>query len=94
MKYAIRTVLFHMVCILWFAWLYHIYKHDFVTSQGDNIDEFDCLFLATTIQAGVGYTTARAETTTSKLLLMMQQWCMISANVFLLYFLSSDSFGR
>lgn len=88
MKYVYRTVLFHLTCILFFGYLYTLLKNEFVTNDGSSIDEFDCLFLSTTIQSGVGYALVKPGTYFSKLVIMLQQFCMLSVNVFLLYFLT------
>jgi hypothetical protein len=48
----------------------------------------DTLFLATTIQAGVGYTLLTPKTSLSKYLLMFQQFFMIFTNLMLFYFIS------
>ena len=57
--------------------------------EGDTIDILDCMFLSTTIQSGVGYALVRPSTHFSKIVIMLQQFCMLSTNVFLLYFLTS-----
>jgi hypothetical protein len=48
----------------------------------------DTLFLATTIQAGVGYTLLTPKTKFSKYILMSQQLFMIFTNLMLFYFIS------
>jgi hypothetical protein len=48
----------------------------------------DTLFLATTIQAGVGYTLLTPKTSLSKYILMTQQYFMIFTNLMLFYFIS------
>jgi hypothetical protein len=49
---------------------------------GEPIDFF---FLSTTIQASVGYQDLTAVTNISKIMLMVQQFIMITTNLFLLY---------
>jgi len=86
MKYVFRTVLFHFICILFFGYIYMLSKHDFITPEGYKIDTLDCFFLSTTIQSGVGYDSVRPLTHYIKWVIMTQQFCMLSTNVFLLYF--------
>jgi len=86
MKYVFRTVLFHFICILFFGYIYMLSKSEF--SEG-TIDALDCFFLSTTIQSGVGYTLLTPTTYFIKWVIMIQQYFMISINVFLLYFLTN-----
>jgi hypothetical protein len=85
MKYVFRTVVFHFICILFFGYLYSTLEFD--TIKGDPLDLMDYFFLSTTIQSGVGYTLVTPLTHMSKLAIMIQQFCMLSTNVFLLYVL-------
>ena len=91
MKLVIKTVTFQVFCVLLFTLVYIAYKNDFVrdpsfTPNKTPIpDLLDCFFLATTVQAGVGYSDLIPTTTISKILLIIQQFIMISANVFTLY---------
>ena len=90
MKYVYRTVLFHFTCILVFGYIYLLCKNDFTSpEENTHVDLFDCLFLSTTIQSGVGYVMIRPLTHFSKLVIMIQQFFMLSTNVFLLYFLTN-----
>lgn len=86
MKYVYRTVLFHLICILFFGYVYCLLKDDFVTVER-SIGPIDCFFLSTTIQSGVGYTLISPTTYVSKLAIMIQQFVMLSVNALLLYFL-------
>ena len=86
MKYAFRAVLFHFICLIYFGILYISCKDDFISVKGDAIDVLDCIFLSTAIQSGVGENTMIPLTHFSKLVIMVQEFCMLSTNVFLLYF--------
>jgi hypothetical protein len=92
MKYVIRTVIFQFMCIIIFGLIYLLFNNHFVRDPNFSIDKksnpefIDCLFLATTVQAGVGYSDLYPITTFSKIILIIQQFIMISTNVFLLYF--------
>jgi hypothetical protein len=48
----------------------------------------DTLFLATTVQAGVGYTLVTPRSDFAKYAIMTQQYFMIFTNLMLLYFIS------
>jgi hypothetical protein len=91
MKIVIKTVSFHFLCILLFGLVYLSFKEGFVRDPAYTLDKkkepeiLDCLFLATTVQAGVGYSDLYPITDTAKVILIIQQFIMISTNVFLLY---------
>lgn len=91
MRIVIKTVLFQFLCVLFFGLLYLSFKEHFVrdpsfTPNGKKDAEIlDCLFLATTIQCGVGYSDLYPITDAAKVILIIQQFVMISTNVFLLY---------
>ena len=91
MKLVFRTLAFHILCIIVFSLLYLKYKDQFhidvnFTSVNKKTPELiDCIFLATTVQAGVGYSDLYPFTNLAKIILIIQQFIMISTNVFLLY---------
>jgi hypothetical protein len=91
MKIVIRTVAFQILCVVLFGLLYILFKKHFVRDPTYTTDKkkepelIDCLFLATTVQSGVGYSDLYPITHTSKILLIIQQFIMITTNVFLLY---------
>ena len=91
MKLVIRTVVFQFVCVLFFGLVYLSFKRHFLRDPAYTIDKkkepelLDCLFLATTVQAGVGYSDLYPITDISKIIMIIQQFIMISTNVFLLY---------
>ena len=85
MKLVIRTVFFHFMCILLFSLIYWLYRADFKREDKKPGEVIDYLFLSTTVQAGVGYSDLYPISHTSKLIMIFQQFIMISTNVFLLY---------
>jgi len=91
MKLVIRTVVFQFTCVLFFGLIYLSFKNHFLRDPTYTLDKksepelLDCLFLATTIQAGVGYSDLYPITYLSKIIMIVQQFIMISLNVFLLY---------
>ena len=89
MKYAFRAVLFHVVCLVYFAILYISCKDDFVSVKGEPLDMLDCISLSASIQSGVGEkeNTMLPSTHFSKIVIMIQEFVMLTTNVFLLYFI-------
>jgi hypothetical protein len=94
MKIVLKTVLFQFCCVLLFSLVYLSFNRDFVRDPAYTIDNkkepelLDCFFLATTVQAGVGYSDLYPITDTAKIIMIIQQFVMISTNVFLLYVFS------
>ena len=92
MKYVFRGALYNFLCILVFAIIYYIIRKEM--DMNKDMSRYveptlaDTLFLATTIQAGVGYTLLTPKTTLSKYIIMIQQFFMIFTNLMLFYFIS------
>ena len=85
MKLVIRTVIFHFTCIIIFACAYYLFKDNLTSNIKDNFTVMECLFLSTTIQAGVGMTDITPTAFHTQLIMMAQQLIMILSNVFTLY---------
>ena len=87
MKLVLRTLVFHLICILIFTYLYrHIAIHfDYDKDKYDKLRLVDFLTLSTTVQAGLGFSDLYPLTRTGKIILMIQQFIVISANVFTIY---------
>jgi len=99
MKIVIRTVVFHVLCILLFALLYSTFAQDFGSLDDELYKEnsnrnrrkekrgfLDFLLLSTTIQAGVGISEFFPSSSFTKIIMIIQQMIMISTHVFTLYF--------
>ena len=92
MKYVIRGAIYNFLCIFVFAIVYYVIRNEMELNE--DISRYteprfpDTLFLATTIQAGVGYTILTPKTNFSKYAIMTQQYFMIFTNLMLLYFIS------
>ena len=99
MKIVIRTVVFHVVCILLFALLYSTFAQEFGSLDDELYNEnsnrnrrkekrgfLDFLLLSTTIQAGVGISEFFPSSSFTKIIMIIQQMIMISTHVFTLYF--------
>jgi hypothetical protein len=89
MKLAIRSIVFHFLCILIFGILYYNIQSHFQNAVGQERRSFlDYIFLSTTIQASVGITDIYPVTTIGKLVMILQQLLMIMTHVFTLYFIN------
>ena len=88
MKLVLRTLVFHMLCIILFAFVYkHLSTHfDNDTNTNTNKDNMiDFFLLSVTIQAGIGMSDLYPISYLSKLMLMLHQFIVISTHVFTLY---------
>jgi hypothetical protein len=87
MKLVIRTIIFHIVCILVFATLYYNLADSFDDTNENKRNKtfLDYVMLAVTIQCGVGFSFLDPITFYTKLLLILQQLIMISAHVITIY---------
>ena len=86
MQRVLQTVVFHFTCIVLFTLLYFYLSDHFDKMNNETRPELiDYFFLGTTIQAGVGYTSLTPNTTLVKFIMILQQFFMLSINVFLLY---------
>lgn len=90
MKYVIRSLLFHFTCILFFGYIYTLIKSEFTLADKESLGALDCFFLSTTIQSGVGYSLVTPITEFSKLVIILQIFFMMSANVCILYFFTAN----
>jgi hypothetical protein len=92
MKYVVRGALYNFLSIFIFAVIYYVIRREM--DMNEDMSTYveptfaDTLFLATTIQAGVGYTLLTPKTSLSKYILMSQQYFMIFTNLMLFYFIS------
>jgi hypothetical protein len=86
MKIAIRTVLFHFLCIIVFAIVYYNIQSQFQGTVSHERRTFlDYIFLSTTIQASVGMSDIYPITSIGKIVMILQQLIMIMTHVFTLY---------
>ena len=86
MRLAIKTIVFHFLCIVLFSLLYFYFKDNFNTQQKeDDFTMLDSLFLSTTIQSGVGLSDIFPISSYGKIIMIVQQLSMIMTHVFTLY---------
>ena len=87
MKIAIRTVLFHFLCILIFGIIYYNIQYQFQhKGEQERQSMLDYVLLSTTIQASVGISDIYPITNVAKIVMISQQIIMIMTHVFTLYF--------
>ncbi len=92
MKYVIRGALYNFLCIFVFGIIYYLIRNEM--DLNEDMSRYieprfpDTLFLATTVQAGVGYTLVTPRSDFAKYAIMTQQYFMIFTNLMLLYFIS------
>ena len=93
MKIVIRTAVFHLLCIIVFAFIYFYISEKY---QSDNKETkhtnhtkdknfTDYLLLSTTIQAGVGISDLYPITFYSKIFLILQQIILLFTHLITLY---------
>jgi len=90
MKLVIRTVVFHIFCILIFTYLYLYLADHFQTGKNETKNPkytsfIDFLLLSTTIQAGVGISDLLPVTYYGKLTVIIQQIIMLFTHIITLY---------
>ncbi len=86
MRLAVKTIVFHFLCIFIFTLLYFNFKDNFNRLQKpDDFTMLDSLFLSTTIQSGVGLSDIYPISFYGKLIMIVQQLFMIMTHVFTLY---------
>lgn len=97
MKLIYASVFLNLFLVFFFALIYWLNRMQFtkdVTNRqfviGNLIDYF---YLSITIQAGVGYQGLSPITDLGKLLLMIQQICMITSNIIVMYFIQLHFFN-
>jgi heme A synthase len=88
MRLFIRTVLFHMLCIVIFSVIYFYLKGEFHYKPIDDPSFLDSLFLSVTIQSGVGITNIYTSSSVGKAVMILQQFTLILTQVFTIYVFS------
>jgi hypothetical protein len=86
MKIVIRTLVFHYLCILFFAFMYLFIHDHFENMEKKKLGTIDFILFSTTIQAGVGDSHIYPVSNVSKMMMIIQQILMISTHVVSIYF--------
>lgn len=86
MKLIIRTIIFHVICIIIFASVYYYLGDSFDdVNKNKNKTFIDFLSLSVTIQSSVGLTYLDPISYYSKIAVLIQQILLISTHVITLY---------
>jgi len=89
MKRVIRTVIFHIICIMIFTLIYSNFADNFESNAQDKkkqqLSFIDFVSLSTAIQASVGLSTITPVMFTGKFLIILQQFILICTHVITLY---------
>jgi hypothetical protein len=87
MKLIIRTIIFHLICIILFSIIYFNLAESFidVNNNKKNKTFLDFFSLSTTIQSGVGLTFLEPIDVYGKFAVLLQQIILISSYVITLY---------
>ena len=85
MKRVIKTALFHLFCMVFFALLYCYFLENFNRDNNKEKSFTDCLLLSTTIQAGVGMSDLYPTSFYGKLILILQQIILLFTHLITLY---------
>jgi hypothetical protein len=89
MKLVIRTLIFHLFCIIVFAYLYLYLSDHFQTDNEEKNKKYssflDYFLLSTTIQAGVGFSDLFPVSNSSKIAVIIQQLLMMMTHIITLY---------
>lgn len=87
MKNVLKTILFHIICIVTFALVYKYLSNHFndISNNKNNKTFLDYFSLSTTIQCGVGLTYLDPTSVYSKVAVLFQQLLLISTHVITIY---------
>jgi hypothetical protein len=85
MKLVIRTVVFHILCIIFFALIYSQLSGQFHVRDEDKKSLVDFFLLSTTIQAGVGISDLYPLSYYTKIVVIIQQMLMLFTHVITFY---------
>jgi hypothetical protein len=86
MKIVIRTLVFHYLCIIFFAFMYLSIHEQFINTKKTKLGMIDFVLFSTTIQAGVGNSHVYPMSDMPKIIMIIQQILMISTHVVSIYF--------
>ncbi len=88
MKLVIRTVFFHLCCIVLFTTIYYYLRGELFVPNASEVTVMDCALLSTTIQSSVGMTNVAPLTNLTKIVMSIQQLMLITTYVFTVYIFS------
>ena len=85
MKRVIRTVVFHLFCIIVFTLIYKHIAIDLKDNDKKTVDFIDYLLLSVAIQSGTGFSVVNPKNNIGKIVVIIQEFILIFTHVFTIY---------
>ncbi len=85
MKMVIRTVVFHLFCIIVFTFIYKHIAIDLKDNDKKTVDFIDYLLLSVAIQSGTGFSVVNPKNNIGKIVVIIQEFILIFTHVFTIY---------
>jgi hypothetical protein len=85
MQRAIRTVCFHLLCIIVFTFIYKYIAIELKDTEHKTVSFIDYLCLSVAIQSGTGFSQIIPKNNTGRIVIIIQELLLIFTNVFTLY---------
>lgn len=85
MKMVIRTVVFHLICIIVFTFIYKNIAIDLKDNDKKMVDFIDYLLLSVAIQSGTGFSVVNPKNNIGKIAVIIQEFILIFTHVFTIY---------
>jgi uncharacterized membrane protein SpoIIM required for sporulation len=83
MKLAIRTICFHLFCIIIFTF---IYKYISIELKDTGNSFIDYLYLSVAIQSGTGFSQTIPKNNIGRIVIIIQELVLICTHIFTLHF--------
>jgi hypothetical protein len=85
MQRAIRTVCFHLLCIIVFTFIYKYIALELKDTEHKAVSFIDYLYLSVAIQAGTGFSQVIPKNNIGRIVIIIQELLLICTHVFTLY---------
>ena len=82
---VIRTVVFHLICIIVFTFIYKHIAIDLKDNDKKPVDFIDYLLLSVAIQSGTGFSVVNPKNNIGKIVVIIQEFILIFTHVFTIY---------
>ncbi len=82
---VIRTVVFHLICIIVFTFIYKHIAIDVKDNDKKTVDFIDYLLLSVAIQSGTGFSVVNPKNNIGKIVVIIQEFILIFTHVFTIY---------
>lgn len=88
MNVAIRTVCFHLFCIIIFTFIYKYIGLELKDTEHKVESFIDYLYLSVAIQAGTGFSQVIPKNNIGRIVIIIQELILICTHVFMVYFIT------